>query len=763
MSTPELEAMVARLQAEAMRSPGGYLLRVGLLAMVGFIVLTLMVAAAGGGVLLLVAAFVALVLSSGTWFVLIIHYYKLLLLLAVPLWLLFKSSLSALLTRIPEPEGFELQRAEAPRVFDAVDDMRKHLRGPEVHRVLIVDTVNAAVVQHPRFGLIGFPRNYLILGLPLLERLSVAEALAVVAHEYAHLAGSHGRFAAFIYRLRHSWSVIDRLSSQWGGLGGRALQLVVRWYAPYFNAYTFVLARANEYQADRAAAEWVGVQAVESALRRISVTALEYDRFLDRSLREVSDAPSPPQDLPARWAVEAAPSVDDERRWLETVMRQESDWADTHPSLHDRLKALSGIKHLPAVTTHGAQSCAAQAWLGESLAAIRARLGREWHDHICARWEARHAQHRALVQRLVDLNERPAPTPDEQFEAIYIRWQLAPDDDLVPSLAAFNRQHPNHANALFLEGRARLQSGDDAGLDLLDRAMALDGDAIKPCCELAISALAERDAPRATLYAERWKARHLWEMQRATELAAIDASHELATVERDRDEREQIQALLGRHESVVSRAWLVRRRVPIDPSFETFLLAIEPTLTARMDGQGYRLVNRLADREWPSHTLVAELSALPKPMRATVRGMADAELVFRRETPGWRFLKLSLVDWASLSLATAIASLPILFEPKLIWMAPLLQLPYLLISAIALRRVKFSALLRYVYSLMVYPVFLVLMVIGMGLSQRYLPALMQNAGKSSNVAVLVIALLPGLCCWAWYRGFAVLDRRLGAR
>ena len=27
---------------------------------------------------------------------------------------------------------------------------------------------------------------------------------------------------------------------------------MIRWYAPYFNAYTFVLARADEYQADAA-------------------------------------------------------------------------------------------------------------------------------------------------------------------------------------------------------------------------------------------------------------------------------------------------------------------------------------------------------------------------------------------------------------------------------------------------------------------------------------------------------------------------------
>src|SRR6185436_18953469 len=115
------------------------------------------------------------------------------------------------------------------------------------------------------------------LGLPLLEALSPEEALAVVAHEYGHLAGSHSRFAAFIYRLRHSWETIQALSQQWQGWAARPLQAVVRWYAPYFNAYTFVLARANEYQADAASAELVGAGVATSALKRVNISSSQYD------------------------------------------------------------------------------------------------------------------------------------------------------------------------------------------------------------------------------------------------------------------------------------------------------------------------------------------------------------------------------------------------------------------------------------------------------------------------------------------------------
>jgi Zn-dependent protease with chaperone function len=34
----------------------------------------------------------------------------------------------------------------------------------------------------------------------------------------------------------------------------------LEWYAPYFNATTFILARAHEYEADAASAELMGVE-----------------------------------------------------------------------------------------------------------------------------------------------------------------------------------------------------------------------------------------------------------------------------------------------------------------------------------------------------------------------------------------------------------------------------------------------------------------------------------------------------------------------
>jgi hypothetical protein len=157
MDTPTFERMVARLEAESAQRPGAYQAKVALLALLGFGLLALIIGLSGAGLLLIVAAAIAMLATGGGALILLLKFGKLLLLLAVPLWFLMKSSVQALFVRLPAPQGRELERGEAPGLFDAMDDMRRRLKGPRFHHVLITDDLNAAVVQRPAFGLFGWP------------------------------------------------------------------------------------------------------------------------------------------------------------------------------------------------------------------------------------------------------------------------------------------------------------------------------------------------------------------------------------------------------------------------------------------------------------------------------------------------------------------------------------------------------------------------------------------------------------------------------
>jgi len=620
MDIQRFETLVARLERESAERPRAYLARVAALALAGYLLLAGLVGIAGFGLLLLVGLAVAALATGGAAILALLKFGKLLIFLAIPLWFLVKSAIASLFVRLPAPQGRALARAEAPVLFEAIDRMRRTLRGPRVHQVLLVDEMNAAIVQRPLFGLVGFPRNHLILGLPLLESMRPDEALAVVAHEYGHLAGAHGRFAAFIYRLRNTWGTIQAVAAQWRGFIGGALGRVVGWYAPYFNAYTFVLARANEYQADRTSADLVGAAAAASALKRVNVAAAQHEAFFGAVFERIRQEPRPPADVAARWAAQAVAPMPSAQRWLDDALDRKGQPMDTHPTLRQRLAALVPAAQAAALPDAADDATAAQAWLGAALPALREQFQAAWAEGVAQPWVERHEAVLAQRQRLAALRAQAERSIDEDLEALQLAVRLEPEVDARDALAAFNATNPAHLSGLYLEGSVRLERDDAAGIALIEQVIARDADAIKPGCELLYRFFVQRkDEEAAERWAERWRERDALETARASEAAAPQASHALAPAD-DGAFATLREQLLAVDRQGVAHLHFARRVLPSDPDFSSLLVAIEPTWWAQQRGRQQQIVDRYAAAvASPVHlifvTLGGEFAALRKPLK----------------------------------------------------------------------------------------------------------------------------------------------------
>lgn len=621
---------VTLLEQQSAKAPQAYRIKVALLAALGFAILAAVVATAGFGILLLAGIAIAAVATGGQALLLILKFGKLLVLLIIPLWLLVKSSLVALFTRFPSPSGREIQRRDAPQLFAAMDRMQQRLRGPRCHHVLITDEMNAAVVQRPLLGLVGWPRNYLVLGLPLLESLSPDEALAVVAHEYGHLAGSHGRFGAWIYRLRHTWGTIQQLASGWEGIGGRLLRRIVEWYAPYFNAYTFVLARANEYEADAASADLVGAATAASALKRVNIAAARHAAFFDDVFKGTRDLPAPPRDIALRWSKLAGVTPDHglAARLLAASLQREKSAFDSHPVLRDRLCALPGEADrvdvppapLPAAT-------AADTWLGTQAGLLREAMQQQWASDVAPHWEAQHTALQQRIARLAELRGLATPDAGDDMERLELQALLEPERDSLPEVMDINQRPPQQPRMLLLEGRLRLDRDDAAGLLALDRAMQADPEATKAACELAhhwLSRRGERDLARK--YAEQWQARDEFEQRRSHELDQLDTAHELRAPDLDPQELQRVRDLIAANPKGVARAWIARRVLPSDPAVPTYVLVIEPRWWNRTGTRSANLLSRLATVEWPMHAFLVTCTGTHRKLRARVASLPQSQI-----------------------------------------------------------------------------------------------------------------------------------------
>ncbi|HEX7121643.1 MAG TPA: M48 family metallopeptidase, partial [Gemmatimonadaceae bacterium] len=282
MDDKRFRALVQRLEAEERARPSLYRMRVGLLAALGYAYIGLVLL-----VLLALLAVTVAIMVKGHAGALI----KLVFALVVAAWFILR----ALWVRFEPPAGRRLTRAEAPALFAEADEIARKLKAPRADVVLLDTDYNASVSQIPRLGMLGFPRNYLCIGMPLLVALPHAHVRAVLAHEFAHLSHAHGKFGAWCYRIRITWlQLLHALEAQrhWTA---RIFRWFFHWYVPLFSAYTFVLMRRHELEADDLAAEIVGRKTMAQTLVDLEVRGeLLSKQFWSSLWDEARQQSSPP-------------------------------------------------------------------------------------------------------------------------------------------------------------------------------------------------------------------------------------------------------------------------------------------------------------------------------------------------------------------------------------------------------------------------------------------------------------------------------------
>ncbi len=633
MQDQKFEQLISRLEKSAQASPASYLFAVIGIALLGFVVLGLAIGLSLLSFALLIGLAVLVVVTGGKALVVIAKLGKLVILLAIPAWSMVRSSVTLLFSRFPRPQGRELQREEAPALFARIDDMRARMKGPRVYKVLLTDELNASIVQHPRFGLFGWEENYLILGLPLLQALSEDETFAVLAHEYGHLSGHHGRLGSFIYRFRMAWGRLQNLSEQWNDWGSRLIARMFKWYAPYFNAYTFVLARQNEYSADKSAVELAGQQNAANALMRVNIAAhFEDEEFWPSINRRVAREPEPFASRSTFWAQSLRTILDADMRtrFLEAASRRKTDHLDTHPALSDRLAAIGvEIDAGAARSLELPRTTAADAWLGVHLETIKHEFDQQWKSNIGEDWRSRHTYLQERQQRLLALESQAALDTDEQWECISITAELKPEKDLLPMLNALLEQAPEHASALFRRGNLLLERGDEGGIADLEKVMQFDEDAILAGCDAAWRFYKEREPEKAAQYAKRWQERSDYLDKIRAELSTLPADAKLAPAELAEESVEAIRKILQEHGKYIRSVYLMRRILKADSNVHDYVLAFE-TRRFTLGNKGPEVIKRLAQQPFPEHMFIVHLGSQPyNRFRKSIKKMKLLPLQFR--------------------------------------------------------------------------------------------------------------------------------------
>jgi Zn-dependent protease with chaperone function len=474
MTDDQFDHLVARIEAAARRHPTLYQCKVLLLAALGNAYL--------GAVLLLVAALLAALAASLA--LLKALALKLILIVGFFLWRVLK----ALWVHVEPPTGTEIKPAQAPELFALIEDIRRRLGAPRFHQVLIDADINAGVVQWPRLGILGWYRNYLVIGLPLMKSLSVEQFKAVLAHEFGHLAKGHGRMSNWVYRQRLRWSRLLHMLEAQGSRGDFLFRPFFYRFAPYFNAYSFPLARANEYEADATSVRLTSPRAVAEALTSVNVVGRYLDERYWPQIHRQADEQAQPAFAPYFGMGQRMSADLDEataRQWLDRAMERQTTSSDTHPALKERLAAIGETARLAPP----APGQAADRLCGAALRALTESFDRRWQEAVLPAWQERHRKVQEERRQLADLNARHAGGAELTLQEAFDRATLTESaegnaDAALEQFRALHQRAPDDPVVCLSLGQRLLARDDDSGCAQVERAMQIDQDFTLRACEL---------------------------------------------------------------------------------------------------------------------------------------------------------------------------------------------------------------------------------------------------------------------------------------
>jgi Zn-dependent protease with chaperone function len=246
--------------------------------------------------------------------------------------------------------GIQVSEAEQPALWTRIRDLAAQVGTRTPRRLYLVPDVNAAVWEDTHLlGLIP-GRRQMMVGVPLLMALTPGQLDSVLAHELGHYGNRDTRVGGLVGRTRQSVLSALRAAGHSGRfqLPGSALFVAVfRTYAKLVLRVTQEASRAQEYAADRVAAQIAGPANTITALREMQGIDAAFDFYLEKYLAPgLKLGLMPP--APELFGGFSALLADAGRRAeLDEIRRNprpvQPDPYDSHPPMPERIAALSAL------------------------------------------------------------------------------------------------------------------------------------------------------------------------------------------------------------------------------------------------------------------------------------------------------------------------------------------------------------------------------------------------------------------------------------
>lgn len=522
------------------------------------------------------------------------------------------------------PEGLVLEEKDHPELHKVLAELGDLAGGMRFHRVMLDPDMNASVVQTPRLGIFGWYRSHLMIGLPLMEALSLDELKAVLAHEIGHLTRADGKTCAWLHRTRETWErVVERFSRNGHH---RVFGDFFQWFWPRFSSRVLVLSRFNELAADQFAAHAVSPQALASGLRRLAILAKrsesEFWEPLDRAVNEGRDLPT---DVMDRLSAVVRQPLDPAQAatWLAEAEASRTGSTASHPGLAARLAALS----LPGEPAHTLPSELPE---GQSSADLLLTPGFMDHTrrHFSRMWVEQASEGRARRAHQQELEQ--AAGTRKAWERIAALVRLDGLEKVQPEVMALLERHPAHSGALYLRGSHLAEKADPQACEFLERATSdptIASRALQALEQVHTSNGREKEAAQVK---ERALQHDINLRAALVERSLLNASDSFFPHDLCESDHQALRDLLT-GEPAVARAWMASKEVRHFPRWPLVVIGIE--LVNHISQSARRALDTQLMHLWAGEAYVAIFvvdDGTKEVLRSLRRSVADSE-IYRRK------------------------------------------------------------------------------------------------------------------------------------
>ncbi len=277
--------------------------------------------------------------------------------------------------KIDRSDLVEIKESDEPELFQLIKEIVSEVGTKFPKKVYLSHDVNAAVFYNSSFWSMIFPvRKNLLIGMGLINTVSIVELKAILAHEFGHFSQRTMKVGSYVYNVNHviynllfENDSFGNLVQKWASISGyvfifvriaveiiKCIQWILQKMYNVVNINYLGLSREMEFHADEVAACITGPTALRDSLLRLNLAEHSYHSVMkfyeskfDENLKSENIYKNQffvmnflakenemyfKNDLPIV-------SIDELNKFNKSKLVIKDQWA-SHPSIEERIKRL---------------------------------------------------------------------------------------------------------------------------------------------------------------------------------------------------------------------------------------------------------------------------------------------------------------------------------------------------------------------------------------------------------------------------------------